>query len=254
MKLPIWNEQKKSWDAFKTFHIGITKNDIRETSPGWDWGNWNAGMNFIMFDTGELIYRPINTRPHCRGLNKQLNIGIYRTKDHDCPTLYTLDGRKVPKMQLNHRGSQLILVDYDTGQAFSVNSWYWNEGKKGPAAPTRFTEDRQNRAYWPSAGLPPVNIKGDMIEVKRPARHVLDKEQMEHIDTILTTARAAMALTDHPQTKKHYWGRGTGVPAEELLKVEKWDDLDDNMLHRLYHVGVERYTEKHEYLTIFGGE
>jgi hypothetical protein len=257
MKLPEWDEQYKTWDKFKAFHIGITRTGLVQTYPNWSWQNWSGGLNFIMFDTGELIYRPTNVRPDCRGLSEQLNVGIYRTIDRDCPRLYLPDGKLIPKSWLNYRGSQLIIVDHDSGQVFPAEGYTPNETVVN--APARFAEDKSNRLYWPGPGKPAINLRpGCTITVKKPYATVLAAEEQEHIDTILTTARAAMALTEHPMSKlKYQWQthyQGNGVPANVLLGVKQWTDLDDNQLYDLFHGGVDRIREEHTHLTIEGGK
>jgi hypothetical protein len=259
MQLPNWSREKQQWDEFKAFHVGINMHGTAMRGP---YSSHVNGINFVMFETGELICTADNIRPAHRGLYAALNVGLWRTCDSDCPKLFTPDGEPIPKARLNHGGSQLILVDNDTRRAVSLRKWHADAPVEPDVRPARF-RDRPTNVYFPGPGMPPY--AAGAITVCPPVR-VLDKDYAKQVEDRVATVRAAMALLDHPATRpvsRTYTPTGglakgqpqvcydpvptSPLPMDRLMETE-WQKLHEHELRRFWFAGLDRPHFKYPYL------
>lgn len=252
MKLPPWDHARQQWDRYRAFHIELSGRYLQTC--------W-ATPHIVMFDTGELIIERGFTRPRWRHEYSELGITIVATNDKGCPRFTTPEGEPVAKAWLNVDGQQYLLIDHDTKHVVQLE-WttneYWFQ-----QLPERWIDRHQSKAYakvaayFAGPGRPPV---GRPIALRLPVR-LLSKAEREHIDTITTTALAAIALSNHPANQatipanngNYSYNRAMvqrQPTPQDLLAVSRWDELDEETLRGLKFKGVARQKKEVPYLLL----
>lgn len=237
MKEVTFPHDKASWDRFKAFHVFVDPNGLRGKSYE---GQWLGPL--VMFDTHELICTEAHPGPWKR--RDYEVIGVSLTTTNEQPLYFPDTGERVTKSWLYDYGMQYLLVDHHTKQAVRLGYRSRRDSDYSAGIPTRFQDNCAGYVAGPGASPRSHN----KIAVSKPVRKAgYTKDEIDHIQMIVDTGRAAMTLTDHPATRAYLWG-SHGVDPDRLLKLERWDELHEDDLARLMRKGVGRRRFEYDYL------
>lgn len=254
MYVPNFERQHVRWDLFHAFHIGVTKQGLSATSH-WSW------PPFVLFEDGQVICTRSRPNPYERGVYDMLGVSLVATGDRFaqgpiCPPLFFPSGEQVTKAWLNNHGQQYLLIDREHNHVVRLNDRAYSH----PLALTRLTPEAQKQAsvWFAAAGNKPL---GASIAIRKPFMS-LPKEKRQQVEDFVCSARAAMALMEHPSSKlithTHGYVSWTEskptqrVALERVLAVRSWEELEEHELKKLFFVGVDRPFEWVDHLVTKG--
>lgn len=205
MKLPPFNHSKMEWDGWRAFHV----------EHGHMYGT------FIQFDTGEFVVCRHHWRPEQRIVLKDLHIQITATGDKDCPRLYVPGQTKsIPKSHLDHKGMQVLLLDFDHKRAVSLEHTL-DKDNAPSSIPTRFLDNnsRDITAYYAGPKAIPLGTP-----IVRHFPQPLSRDQRNHLNELTEAAKVWLQMQPDPAglLKKHRdqkWKAPVCLPAIEFVDV-----------------------------------
>ena len=198
MKLPDFNYADMQWDAWNAFHV-----------------EHHGYRKFTQFDTGELVVCSTNWRPENRLVYKELHIQIVATDDDDCPPLYVPGQDKpIPKSHLNHKGMQILLLDFDHKRAVGLGSYLTQDN--APLVPERFTKAqfRSVAAWYAGADSIPVGTS-----ITRHYPQPLTMTERKHINELADAAKVWLQMQPNPDALKKEHREVKAPPVFEFVDV-----------------------------------
>ena len=183
MKLPEFKLDEMEWDSWHSFHVDVA---------------WNK---FVQFDTGEFVVVNKRWNPDKREVHNDLRIQIVATSDDNCPRLYlpnTPGPMPVAKSHLNHKGHQILLIDFDHKRAVSVDRYLDKDNVTAPI-PERFTNSEHRcggriSAYYAGPNAVPIGTP-----ITRHFPHPLTSEQRKRIDDLKSACDVWLKMQPNPE-------------------------------------------------------
>lgn len=199
-------------------------------------GNSYYRSPLVLFDTGELICTEYTPNPEARGTYSE--VGVTLTTSENI-YLRIPDGDAVPRAWLDDNGMQYLLHDHSTNHVVRLDG---RQPSLTHGIPLRFQYNCA--AYIGGAGLAPIAHKKIKLSIPlNKAGYTTD--QLEHIQMIVNTGKAAMRLTDHVAVHR---SGPIGADPDIILRCQTWEDMPEAQLPMLLHSGVRRVTRYYDYL------
>jgi hypothetical protein len=248
MKEVTFPHEHASWDRYKAFFTICLADGFNPANP------WTTESPIILFDTGEVICTASDPGPDVRYNYRSIGVTLTTTKEQRLFFPDADDDAQIPLAWLDDAGMQYLLVDHETRHVVRLNGPYRHQPQnpdrfeRPPAPVTAGIPHRFQyncRAYIPGPGLPPVSHVP--LKVSIPiAKAGYTSDEIEHVQMIVNTGRAAMKLTDHEALHRN---PGTkGVNPDTLLECKTWQDVPEALLPALAQHGAGRVERSYPYL------
>ena len=218
MQFPEFKHKDATVDQYK---VAINRHITR---------HYGHTAHLITTVQGEAFWLGSKVEPEDRKDYGEFNIRVVSTTDNDCPLFLEPDGTPVKKAWLQHKGQQILLIDYDSGIAVRLD---YERGQELPEFVPHWIKAASACAWWPGAGVRPY---GKPIKIGQPYKACAEEEEL--VKSRKAQCEMWYNLTIETEEKRQFF-KATAVPFITVAQTP-FEKMDQLMRMQLAKVGVER--------------
>lgn len=209
MRLPAFDNDHRAWDQYELFHCH------------------RYDRLFTQFEGGELRLNTFAPDPDYRTEYDALGLRVVGTRDRDMPQLYDQDGVALPKAWLYRDGMQYLVIDMETGKAYSTASYNYDFKQQVP------NHLRRAGMAWLGAGQEPL-VHGT-IKASSPSKELTTEVRRNIKDAQALASATSRIMGEGEEEKKRVRNGGWfgtdswyfnrfGPP--KLIVPQSWLEMD----------------------------